>query len=388
MLPLVRVCLVYDCLFPYTVGGAERWYRSLAERLVADGHDVTYVTLRQWNRGKQLDLDRRVRVVSVGPRLELYADGRRRVMPPIVFGFGVFTHLLRRGGDYDVVHTASFPYFSLLAAALLRRFRGYQLVVDWHEIWTKAYWREYLGRFGGTLGYLVQLLCVRAPQRAFCFSQLHAARLRAEGLRGEVTVLEGEYGGPSEAAVAHPAEPVVVFAGRLIHEKRPELAVAAFAVAATSIAGLRGEFFGDGPERATLLAAISAHNVTDRVSAPGFVAVGELERALRGAMCMLSTSRREGYGLIVIEAAALAVPSIVVAGEDNAAVELIVDGVNGFVAADDRPDTIARAIVQVHELGLSLRESTARWFAENAQRLSLESSLEAVLASYAAGVRR
>ena len=29
----VRVCLIYDCLFPCTVGGAERWYRSLAERL-------------------------------------------------------------------------------------------------------------------------------------------------------------------------------------------------------------------------------------------------------------------------------------------------------------------------------------------------------------------
>ena len=29
----MRICLVYDCLFPYTVGGAERWYRNLGERL-------------------------------------------------------------------------------------------------------------------------------------------------------------------------------------------------------------------------------------------------------------------------------------------------------------------------------------------------------------------
>ena len=47
----MRVCLVYDCLFPYTVGGAERWYRNLGERLAADGHEVTYLTLRQWDRG-------------------------------------------------------------------------------------------------------------------------------------------------------------------------------------------------------------------------------------------------------------------------------------------------------------------------------------------------
>ena len=32
----MRICLVYDCLFPYTVGGAERWYRNLAERLAAE----------------------------------------------------------------------------------------------------------------------------------------------------------------------------------------------------------------------------------------------------------------------------------------------------------------------------------------------------------------
>jgi hypothetical protein len=24
----MQVCLVYDCLFPYTVGGTERWRRS------------------------------------------------------------------------------------------------------------------------------------------------------------------------------------------------------------------------------------------------------------------------------------------------------------------------------------------------------------------------
>ena len=112
----MRICLVYDCLFPYTVGGAERWYRNLAQRLAADGHDVTYLTLRQWDRGEVGEIPG-VRVVAAGPRMALYrADGPRRVAPPLVFGAGVLWHLLRHGSSYDVVHTASFPYFSLLAA--------------------------------------------------------------------------------------------------------------------------------------------------------------------------------------------------------------------------------------------------------------------------------
>src|SRR5829696_3060055 len=191
----MRICLVYDCLFPYTVGGAERWYRNLAERLAADGHDVTYLTLRQWERGSAPDLPG-VDVRAVGPRMALYDEGRRRIVPPLVFGAGVLAHLLRRGRGYDVVHTASFPYFSLLAAGLLRPVLRFRLVVDWHEVWSRAYWREYLGRVGGAVGYGVQLLCVRVPQRAFCFSRLHAARLIDEGLRGEPVVLEGEYAGP------------------------------------------------------------------------------------------------------------------------------------------------------------------------------------------------
>ena len=104
---------------------------------------------------------------------------------------------------------------------------------------------------------------------------------------------------------------------------------------------------------------------------------------MRRALCMLLPSRREGYGMVVVEASAHATPSIVVAGEDNAATELVEDGVNGVVVASAEPEAIADAIVRVHEAGMALRESTARWFAEHAEELSLESSLEQVLASYA-----
>ena len=62
-----------------------------------------------------------------------------------MFGAGVLWHLLRHGRSYDVVHTCSFPYFSLLAAALVRPLGRYRVVVDWFELWSDDYWREYLG---------------------------------------------------------------------------------------------------------------------------------------------------------------------------------------------------------------------------------------------------
>jgi glycosyltransferase involved in cell wall biosynthesis len=375
--------MIYDCLFPYTVGGAERWYRDLAERLAADGHEVTYLTLRQWERGQRVDMDPRVRVVCVGPRMGLYTtSGRRRILPPLVFGLGVFLHLLRHGGRYEVVHTCSFPYFSLLAAGLVRPLHGYELVVDWFEVWSRSYWLNYLGGLQGRIGALVQHLCALVPQRTFCFSQLHAKRLRAEGLRGPITVLRGLYAGGDEPPTPRPADPVVLFAGRLIPEKQVSLGVAAMAIAVRLIEGLRGEFLGDGPEREALQSAIAEHGLKEVVSAPGFVDSDVLDAEMSRAMCMLATSRREGYGLVVVEAAARGTPSVVVAGEDNAATELIEEGVNGTIAPRAEPECVADAIVRVHDAGLAMRESTADWFARNAQQLSLDSSLKEVLESY------
>jgi glycosyltransferase involved in cell wall biosynthesis len=380
----MRICVVYDCLFPLTVGGAERWYRNLAERLASDGHEVTYLTLRQWNRGDPPDIDGSVQVVAVGPRMPLYtADGRRRILPPLVFGLGVLWHLLRRGRRYDVVHTCAFPYFSLLAAALLRPLWRFELVVDWFEVWSDHYWREYLGGIQGRIGALVQRACAAVPQRAFCFSELHAQRLHDEGLRGPITILRGLYAGPTGPKSATVADPLVLFAGRLIPEKRVTLGVAAVASAAARIEGLRGVFYGDGPERQALHDAIAEHGLQSSLSAPGFADARLVDADMRRALCMLLPSRREGYGMVVVEASAHATPSIVVAAEDNAATELVEDGVNGVVVASADPEAIADAIVRVHEAGQALRESTARWFAENAEELSLESSLKQVLESYA-----
>jgi glycosyltransferase involved in cell wall biosynthesis len=382
----MRVCLVYDCLFPHTVGGAERWYRDLAERLASDGHEVTYLTLRQWERGERAEIDPRIRVMTAGPRMALYTDsGRRRILPPLVFGLGVFAHLLRHGRRYDVVHTCSFPYFSLLAAAALRGLMGFALVVDWFEVWSRSYWRDYLGGVGGRVGELVQRACARVPQRAFCFSELHAQRLREEHLNGPVTVLRGLYPAATEPVTPRAADPMVLFAARLIPEKQVTLAVAAVALAARRIEGLRGEFLGDGPERAALDAAIVEHGLQGVLTARGFTEWETLEAEMRRATCMLVTSRREGYGLVVVEAAARGTPSVVVAGEDNAAAELIDEGVNGTVAPRADPESVADAIVRVHEAGLALRQSTVRWFAENSDWLSLESSLRKVLDVYDAG---
>jgi glycosyltransferase involved in cell wall biosynthesis len=140
--------------------------------------------------------------------------------------------------------------------------------------------------------------------------------------------------------------------------------------------------YGDGPERDAVLANIASLKDPTLVRAPGFVASDEVHQAIRRACCLVLPSRREGYGLVVVEASAVGTPSIVVRGPDNAAVELIEEGVNGLIASTAAPEDLAAAITAVMSAGASMRASTRAWFARNAERLSLEHSLQQVLASY------
>jgi glycosyltransferase involved in cell wall biosynthesis len=321
--------------------------------------------------------------------MRLYArPGQRRVLPPIVFGAGVLWHLARHGRRYDVVHTCSFPYFSLLAIAVLAPVHAYSVVVDWFEVWSRSYWRSYLGRRAGDAGWMVQRLCARVPQHAFCFSRLYARRLREEGLRGEVTMLGGAYDGSLEPHPVYDNEPVVVFAGRHIPEKRVAAIVPAIARVRVHRPDVRGLILGDGPERDEVVRLVRTSGLSDAIDLPGFVPTDVVDRAISHALCLLLPSRREGYGLVVVEAAARGTPSVVVAGEDNAAVELIEEGINGFVAASDSPEDLARAIAAVDAGGTALRRSTQAWFAANARRVSLARSQELVVEVYdSRGVR-
>ncbi len=146
---------------------------------------------------------------------------------------------------------------------------------------------------------------------------------------------------------------------------------------------LRLVIYGDGPDRAEVLRLIDALGLGDVAGAPGFVDREQLEASLASALCMVLPSRREGYGLVVVEASARGVPSVVVAAPDNAATELVDEGENGFVAASAEPQDIADAILRVRAAGAPLRASTAAWFARNRDRLSLAGSLDSVAAAYA-----
>ncbi len=121
---------------------------------------------------------------------------------------------------------------------------------------------------------------------------------------------------------------------------------------------------------------IASRGLSDVITVPGFVSAEEVDATFAACSVVVQPSSREGYGMVVVESAARGVPVVVAAAEDNAAVELIDEGVNGFVAADTSPAVLGQALLDAIEGGDALRASTCDWFARNAERLSLGRSLD------------
>ncbi len=102
----VRIAGAYDCLYPLTTGGGERQY--LAEAYAAAGHEVDYLTRRLW-RGRAPEMQG-VHVVAVSGATELYnATGNRRPLVALRYAAGLFAHLVRGRGRYDVALVSALP---------------------------------------------------------------------------------------------------------------------------------------------------------------------------------------------------------------------------------------------------------------------------------------
>jgi glycosyltransferase involved in cell wall biosynthesis len=358
----VKVAIAYDCLYPFTIGGAEKYYRGLAERL-ARRHSVSFLTRRQWTDAASPRIAANVEVIPVcGPSALYGENGRRRIEP-------------------------TFPFFSVLAARAARALGGPPYVVDWLEVWSRDGWDAYLGGWRAAVGLAIQQLCVRLSSTALVHSELHAGRLaRARGRSPRL--LRGLYEGPRGGSAAQqPRAPLAVFAGRHIPEKGVAALPEAVAIARREVPDLEAILFGDGPERPCVQGEIARLGLREVVHCRGFASEAELHAALARATCLVLPSSREGYGLVVVEAAAFGTPSIVLRAPESAATELVEPGRNGIVIDAADPGSIARALVEASARREELVAGTTAWFLENADRLSIDASVDALEEVYGSATR-
>jgi len=378
----MRIAVAYDCLFPWSKGGGERLYRRFAEEFAAAGHEVTYLTRRHWAAGESPAIDG-VRIEVVSTDRDLYDDnGVRRLGPAIRFARGLFDHLRRNRDAYDAVLVSALPATNVIAVRAALAGSKVVVGVDWLEVWRPDQWREYAGPVIGRVASLLQRVAVRLSPIATCHSGLGAQRLRECGLRTDPVISPGliDSIGPAAPLLDVPPPPRVIYVGRHIPDKRVEALPAAIAYARQQLPELQATIFGDGSTTNVVHAEIDRLGLRDVVRTPGFVSQDELDDGIRTGACLVNPSAREGYGLVVVESCAAGTPVVLVAGDGNAAVELVEDGVNGKVAASIAPDALGGAIVDVVSAGEALRKTTHDWFTEASRTKTVRATANQILA--------
>lgn len=125
------------------------------------------------------------------------------------------------------------------------------------------------------------------------------------GLKNVVVVPEGFSAPGLLPLAAKESAPTVVFVGRLSANKRPAAAIQAFQQVRASIPDAQMWVIGSGPEEHRLR----------RLAGAGVTFLGHLSDEdksvrIRRAHVLVATSIREGWGLVVTEAAALGTPTI------------------------------------------------------------------------------
>jgi glycosyltransferase involved in cell wall biosynthesis len=172
----------------------------------------------------------------------------------------------------------------------------------------------------------------------------------------------------------------LVAAGRLVPAKGFDTLIDAAALLAGRGVTFTLAIHGDGPLRDTLAARIAHHGLGDRITLPG--QSDQLSAAMAQADLLVSSSRREGFGNVLIEAMAVGTP--VLATRAGGPETFIEDGANGFLVAPDDAAALADAIAALlanPARRLSVREAAH----DTAARYTVATSvaeLEALLARH------
>ena len=325
-----KIAFVYDAIYPYVKGGAERRYYEIAKRLALRGYEVHLYGMKLWNGPDTVRKDG-VYLHGICEAIPVYTRaGRRSIWQAMYFGI----HCLKLiKEDFDVVDCCGFPYFSLFACKLVSLIKRKKLHSTWLEVWGKDYWRQYLGRLG-SVASAVERLSARIPDEIISISDLTTARLIDE-LHVTAPVRTIPIGADLEeiSKVERAAlESDVIYVGRLMDFKNIDVLVRAIGVVKATKPDVLCRILGDGPERESLIALVERLDLRSNIDFVGFKETSQEVYALMKASKVFALpSMREGFGIVAVEANACGIPVITVDCEDNATKDLIEEGRNGFV---------------------------------------------------------
>ncbi|WP_280229810.1 glycosyltransferase family 4 protein [Nocardia cyriacigeorgica] len=309
-------------------GGSERYLEQVGAHLAARGVKVTLRTARYPGAARRETVDG-IDISRAGGRYSVYP----RALAAIALarlGLGPL-----RGIRPDaVIDTQNgIPFFARAAS----KAPSVVLVHHGHrEQWPVA------GRLVGRIGWWIESRLsprVHRDNQYLTVSLPSAEELTTLGVDGSriAVVRNGAepvpIDAPTGAAETRTAEPRVVVLSRLVPHKQIEDALAAVARLRGRIPGVQLDVIGDGWWADNLKSVAAQLGIADAVTFHGHVDERRKHELLARSWVHVMPSRKEGWGLAVIEAAQHGVPTVGYRSS-RGLTDSIVDGVTGVLVDD------------------------------------------------------
>jgi glycosyltransferase involved in cell wall biosynthesis len=275
----------------------------------------------------------------------LYSKGRRSIRQAVIFALACSRLLTCR---FDVLEADHMPYLQILVLRAVASCRRKRLVVTWHEVWGKEYWRQYLG-IAGHGAWLLEWLAMRMPDHIIAASEQTAQRVRAAAGSGlKITVAPNGIDLDAARGAVPTGEPTdIVVVGRLIEHKRIDMLLEAVALLHADGHPVTCRIIGDGPERAALQGLAENLGLTHATEFRHDVREQkELYGLVKSARVAAFPSAREGFGIAVLEAIASGVPVLTTSAPDNLARHLVARSAHGIVC-DSSPAAVAEGLLSL-----------------------------------------
>ncbi|CAM3710401.1 glycosyltransferase family 4 protein [Nocardiopsis rhodophaea] len=301
-------------------GGAEEYAWRMSRHLAGRGACVTFLTSREPGQAR-VETRQGIVIRRMGQKFSVY---------PLVM---LWLLLWRREFHVALDCMNGIPFFSRLL--LPRRTRVISVVHHVHDLQFNAYFNRPLAWFGrfieSTVASRVYRSCMtvtvsessrramreklrwRAPITVIHNGSppvqpiaLDRARAARRARSGEATHTDAPTGTHDDTM----GSPAIVSLGRVVVQKRVSRVVDIASRLRDSRPGLRVHIVGRGPETEPIAERIEREGLHDHVRLHGFLPEAEKNAVLAGSLLHVTASEFEGWGLTVIEAAGLGVPTV------------------------------------------------------------------------------
>ena len=352
----VRVLLICDS-YPPVMGGSEIEAQRVSAALIRRGHEVRVLCaggppmppLRDW-------------VDPAGVPVTILTRRSRGRWKDWIFAWEVSRFIRSRRRSYDVVYflmqglhlAAGLPVAHFLrkptlvkiagsnVIPIMRKSRAGRLELDWMQRWRVPVMVLNTGMVEEALADGFARDRIVWMPNPVDLDEFRPAR------PGEAGAWRESHGIPSNAHV-------VIYVGRLSHEKGLRSLIGGFACAAREAPGALLLLVGDGalrPELETLARGLGIN--AGQIRFVGRVSAGEIPFWLRASDIFSLTSPSEGFPCALLEAMSAGLPSVVSAIPAN--LQLVDEGVHGLTVPFDDEEAIGKAFLRLFS-GAGLRTS-------------------------------